>query len=376
MEQREAYIALNMIEGIGPVKVRALVECLGSPRAVLEADADALCRVNGIGPKLAQNVADQRDTVNVQKEIQAAAKQDIRIITIEEDEYPEVLRTIHDPPLALYVAGELRPEDRHAFAIVGSRRCTHYGKQVADRLAYQLAKVGYTVISGLARGIDTAAHQGALKGGGRTITVLGGAIDRLYPPENRKLAADIACQGAVISEFPLGREPDRTTFPYRNRIVSGLSQGVVVVEAPPRSGSLITAEAAMDQGRNVYAVPGRIDNPNARGCHRLLKQGACLVESVDDILHDVEMLLPPDKKERAREIGQRPDLKLSPEESRILQELGQDAVDVDTLARRSGLQVHQVSAVLMGLEMKRVVRMLPGRIVELVVSLDDIREQP
>jgi len=228
-------------------------------------------------------------------------------------------------------------------------------------------------VSGLARGIDTAAHRGALKGGGRTLAVLGGGIDCLYPPENAELARQIAGQGAVISEFPLGREPDKTTFPIRNRIVSGLSMGVLVVEAGLTSGAVITANQALDQGRSVFAVPGRIDSPASQGCHRLIKQGARLVEGVEDVLEEFSFLLPKDGRAREPQAdsrtgdGRGPMPNLSDDEAclvRVLQE--EEKLDIDSLTRLSGLKPAGVSAALIGLEMKRIVRMLPGRLVEFV----------
>ncbi|MBN1268470.1 MAG: DNA-processing protein DprA, partial [Kiritimatiellae bacterium] len=326
MNERDAYIALNMIDDVGPVRVRAMVAALGSAAAVFEASEQDLLKVEGVGRELVGNILQQRHEVSAADEIAAAQKLGARIITPLDDEYPEPLKSIYDPPLALYVRGTLEKKDRHAIAIVGSRRCTHYGRQTADRLGFQLAKVGFTVVSGLARGIDRAAHEGALKGGGRTLAVLGSALDKLYPPENEDLAEAVAKHGAVLSEYTLGREPDRTTFPYRNRVVSGLSLGVVVVEAPAKSGSLITADMAMEQGRTVFAVPGRIDAPASQGCHRLIKTGAKLVESVDDILEDFDALIPPDRQREAREKTRRPDVALTPEEEGIVRALGQDAL--------------------------------------------------
>jgi DNA processing protein len=331
-----------------------------------------LKRVPGIGPKLARNLVEGARTLDVPGEEDRARRMGVDIITPLDEAYPPSLKEIHDPPLALYVKGTLEPKDRHAIALVGSRRCTHYGRMMADRLGYELGRVGYTVISGLARGIDTAAHQGALKSGGRTLAVLGGALDRLYPAENRDLARAITKQGAVMAEYPLGREPDRTTFPYRNRVVSGMCMGVVVVEAPPRSGSLITAEMAMEQGRSVFAVPGRVDTSQSRGCHQLIKNGARLVENVDDILEEFEALIPKEQAERARAVSRRPDVKLSAEEAQIVQALGGGPLDVDALSHRAALDMAALNARLLGLEMKRVVRMLPGRVVELAVALDDL----
>jgi DNA processing protein len=362
-----------MITELGPVTVRNLAERLGAVEAVLEAGEAELVQAKGVGPERAKAIIRQRDELDVDAEIRAAKSHGARIITPVDDEYPPALKTIHDPPLALYVVGEILPQDKHAVALIGSRRCTVYGRQVADRLAFQLAKIGYTVVSGLARGIDTAAHEGALKGKGRTLAVLGGAIDCLYPAENEELAKRIARKkGAVISEYPLGREPDRTTFPYRNRIVSGISQGVVVVEASRNSGSLITVDAALEHGRAVFAVPGRIDSPYAQGCHMLIKNGARLVENVDDIVEEFEMLIPPEKKQQAETMKKRPDVQLTADEERVVRSLGHGQLDIDELSREAGLKSHVVASLLLGLEMKRVVRMLPGRKVELAVKADEI----
>jgi DNA processing protein len=239
---------------------------------------------------------------------------------------------------------------------------------VADRLSYQLGKVGFTVVSGLARGIDTAAHRGALKAEGRTLAVIGSALDCIYPPESEELARLIAGHGAVISEYSMGRQPDRTTFPYRNRIVSGLSMGVVVVEAGFKSGALHTADAALDQGRSVFAVPGRIDSSASQGTHRLIKNGARLVTDVNDILEEFEMLIPPEQKQMAAASTARPPIELTGEEEAIVEALLDGPLDVDSLARRAALKSAAVSSLLLGLEMKRVIRMLPGRMVELTVA--------
>ena len=369
MTAREAYIALNMMEGLGPVRVRSLVALLGSPEAIFTADQDLLMQADGVGRELAASIVRQRADIDAAAEIKEAEKLGARIISFADAEYPEALKSIHDPPLALYVCGELDSKDKHAVAIVGTRRATHYGISVADRLGYQLAKVGFAVISGLARGIDTAAHKGALKGGGRTLAVLGSALDKLYPPENEELAEAIAKQGAVISEYPLGREPDRTTFPYRNRVVSGLSMGVVVVEAGLGSGALHTSDQALEQGRTVFAVPGRIDSPSAKGANRLIKNGARLVEDVDDILQEFEFLIPPETKKKAEQLDARPAVQLSGDEQAIVRALWEGSLDVDTLIRRAELKTATVSSLLIGLEMKRVVRMLPGRMVELQPDL-------
>ncbi|MCS6771467.1 MAG: DNA-processing protein DprA [Kiritimatiellae bacterium] len=365
MTRREAFIALNMIDDLGPVRVRRLLEALKSPEAVWQADEETLCEVEGIGPELARRILTQRNEVDPLEEESRARRIGARIITQEEPEYPEQLKTIYDPPLVLYVRGSLEKRDRQALAIVGTRSPTHYGVSMADRLAYQAAKAGFTIVSGLARGIDTVAHKSALKAGGRTLAVLGSALDRLYPSENAELADRIAENGAVISEYTLGREPDRSTFPYRNRIVSGLSMGLVVVEADLKSGALITANDAVEQGRSVFAVPGRADTPHARGCHKLIKQGAVLCEGIDDILDEFDLLLPEARARVDRTMPTRPPVNLSPDEQAVVRALWQGPLDVDSLARASGVPIAGLNGLLLGLEMKKVVRVLPGRLVDL-----------
>lgn len=374
MQDREAYIVLNMIEGLGPVSVRRLIDTLGSPKAILEADREALMEARGVGEKLALKIIARRDDLDAGDETARAAEFGARIITPLDDEYPHALRTIHDPPLALYVKGRLLPEDAKALAIVGSRAASHYGLSAADRLAYQLAQVGFTVVSGLARGTDTAAHLGALKGKGRTIAVLGGALDCLYPPENAELAGKIAKNGVVISEYPMGRQADRMTFPYRNRIISGLSMGVLLIESAVKGGSMHTTEAAMEQGRTVFALPGRIDTPGAKGPHMLIKNGAKLVESLDDILEEYEFLIPAEELEAPIDApAARPDVPMNSQESRVVEALWQEPMDIDTLAREVDLPSHELSGILLGLEMKRVIRTLPGRMVELAEDLRQMR---
>lgn len=359
MDARQAYIVLNMMQGVGPVTVRNLSEALGSVESILTADGGALKRVAGVGNEMVTRILDQRGRLDPVAEEDRAAKQGVRVVTRVDAEYPRRLLQIYDPPLALYVKGTLQSRDECGIALVGSRRTSHYGLETSERLAFLLAQQGVTVISGLARGIDTAAHRGCLKGRGRTLAVLGGGLDCLFPPENAGLADEIAQSGAVMTEYPFGRQPDKTTFPVRNRIVSGISQGVVVVEADVTSGAMITANQAMEQGRTVFAVPGRVDAGGSRGPHRLIKQGARLVETVDDILEELQTLLPMPaaaSKEPARKIS------LTEAESDILGFLEADGeADVDTLIRKSGRRAAEISALVMGLEIKRMVKMLPGQ---------------
>jgi len=366
LNEREAYVALNLMADIGPVGVRSLVTALGSPQAIFTAMKAEFLRAEGIGPAQADKIIAQRDSLQPDEEIKRAERLGAQILTPVDDAYPKPLLQIHDPPLALYVFGTLEPGDKRAIGVVGSRHTTLYGRECSEKLSYQLVQSGFVVVSGLARGIDTAAHRGALKGGGRTLAVLGGALDCLYPPENADLAREIAQHGAVLSEFPLGRKPDKTTFPMRNRIISGLSMGILVVEAGLGSGALITVDQALDQGRTVFAVPGRIDSPSSKGTHQLIRNGARLVENVDDILDEFEFLIPPGPRNRDTAATESKRPPLLPEEERIVHALEDGEQDLDTLTRATGLSPARVSALLIGLEMKRMVRMQPGRIVELI----------
>ena len=362
MNERDAYIALNMMAKIGPVGVRSLVSVCGSALAIFEASEADLMSADGIGRELAASIIRQRDEIDWSGEIERAESMDVKLVTFIDAEYPAVLKEIHDPPLALYVKGTFESRDARGIAIVGTRRPTHYGKDVGENLAFHLGRAGFTIISGLATGIDTVAHRGALKAEARTLAVLGGALDCFYPASNRKLAREISERGAVISEFPFGKKPDKTTFPMRNRIVSGLSMGVVVVEAGARSGSLITVGQAMDQGRTVFAVPGRIDTGVATGPHRLIRDGAVLVEGVESILEEFDCLLPSSVM-KAKLL---PKVVLTEDEQVLVKLLENGEMGVDTLIRGSGLPAAKTNSVLMSLEIKKQVRMLPGRIVELI----------
>jgi DNA processing protein len=282
------------------------------------------------------------------------------VITQASPSYPKSLREIHAPPIVLYVWGEIQERDQHAIGIIGSRRTTHYGSESAKKLSYQIAYAGLTVISGLARGIDTAAHQGALAAKGRTIAVIGSGLSRLYPPENQALAEKISNgNGAILSEFSMEIEPDRQTFPMRNRIISGWSHGILVVEAGLNSGALITASQAVEQGRSVYAVPGHINAPSAMGSNRLIQQGAKLVMSASDILDDLQILLPDTKP--SPEAAARPLPPLSEEERRIYDAINSSETPIDQIAAKCDLPSATVSSTLLRLELKRLVKQLPGK---------------
>jgi DNA processing protein len=366
MTPREAYIVLNMVPNVGPVRVRALLEAFGEPQAILAARRDELLRVENVGAEVAQSIVNWRQHADLDAELARIEKAGARVVTREEAEYPKHLREIYDPPLVLYVRGSLGEGDPHAVAIVGSRRTTLYGQEMARKLAYQLARVGVTVVSGAARGIDTCAHRGALQAKGHTVAVLGCGVDVAYPPENKELLGQIAAKGgAVVSEFPMGTKPDRQTFPMRNRVISGWSLGVVVVEANARSGALITASFAAEQGRQVFAVPGRADSPLSKGSNHLIKDGAKLTEDVEDILSEFEYLLPRRAVETADagvdRKGAQSSLKLSEMEEKVMAHIGNEEVGMDDIIRASGLTSACVSATLLALEMKRLVRQLPGK---------------
>jgi DNA processing protein len=362
MDSREALVALNMIDHVGPVRVRQLLEHFGDAPAILAASKQALMRVRGIGEETAECITNWEKSIDLAGELKRISEYGCHVLTQSDDEYPELLRQIYDPPFVLYVKGRLSTKDKNGVALVGSRMTTHYGLEVARKLAYQLAYVGVTVVSGGARGIDTAAHQGALSAKGRTIAVLGTGINLVFPPENAELFERIASSGAVLSQFPFNRNADKQTFPIRNRIVAGMTLGTVVIEANLTSGALITANMAVEAGRQVFAVPGRIDSPRSKGCHELIKKGAKLCEGAEDILTEFEYLFPTSNRPPgASETGVLPALNLSENEQKVYDALSNEESNIDEIIRRSGLPSSAVSVALLGLEMKRLIRQLPGK---------------
>lgn len=361
MTPTEALVILNMVDHIGPVTVRRLLERFGDPQAILDAPRGDLKSVEGVGDKSAEAIAGWREGIRWEAELEAVQKHGLRILTQSDEAYPVHLKQIHDPPLVLYVRGELRAGEKNSLAIVGSRQTTHYGSETARRLGFQFGNIGLAVVSGLARGIDTAAHRGCLQAKGHTVAVLGFGFDYLVRAENVKLAAEIVENGgALVSEFSCGRAPDRQTFPMRNRIVSGMTMGTLVVEAGVSSGALITANFALDQGRQVFAVPGRVDSPHSQGCHKLIQNGAKLVQCVEDVLEEFEYLIPsrtsPDAATEA------PAVKLTDTEDLVFSKVGMDETPIDAITVECDLPPSVVSATLMVLEMKRVVRQLPGKL--------------
>jgi DNA processing protein len=351
-------LRLSLAKDVGPITFARLMEAFGDPRAVFESTVGRLTDVEGVGEKTAANILAVSER-QVDAELELVAKQGARLVALGDEDYPADLARIFDPPVVLYVRGELKRVEP-AVAIVGSRSASFYGRKQSRRIASGLAGYGFAVVSGGARGIDASAHEGALEAGGRTIAVLGTGLACTYPPENADLMVRIASSGAVVSEFPMLFPAAAGNFPRRNRIISGLSLGVVVVEAAEKSGALITAKHAMEQNREVFAVPGPVDSPNSRGCHRLLRDGACLVEGPADV---VEAFGPLAEKAPTKDIGEiiRPQaLMLNEREKAVYAALDSTARSVDDLADETGLSVSELNGTLTVLEMRRLVKRLPG----------------
>ncbi len=363
MTELESLIVLNLIDGLGSITIKRLLESFGSAEKVLATRRAELLQIDGIGPELARRLSDWKNSVNLAGEIEKIEKNHLSIVAFNDPAYPKLLKEIYDPPPILYVKGSLKEEDNYAIAVVGTRRCSHYGRMSSERLSAQIARLGLTVVSGLARGVDTAAHRGALSANGRTIAVLGSGLDRIYPPENRELAEDIAASGALISEFPLGTGPHRQNFPLRNRVISGLSLGIVVVEAAKRSGSLITASQALEQGRAVFAVPGRMDSYFSKGTNALIREGAKLVEGIEDICEEFPYLFAPEAESSAEsEETKRPRPRLSREEEIVLNKLSAQERSIDEITLECKLPPAAVLASLLSLEIKRLAIQLPGKL--------------
>ena len=353
-------LRLSLIPGVGPRLRQSLLDHFGSVDAVFEAPSEALRRVPGVGPKTAKAIARALDEIDVEAEIEHCRQLGISLVARASDAYPSWLREIPDPPEVLFVRGQLEPRDRMAVAVVGTRHASPYGVQQARRLAGQLARCGLTIVSGLARGIDAAAHRSAIEAGGRTLAVLAGGLERIYPPEHAGLADEVTAAGALLSEMPPRFRPLAGMFPQRNRLISGLSLGVVVVEAATRSGALITARHACEQGREVFAVPGRVDSRTSRGCHRLLRDGAKLVETVDDILEEIApMIESPASGEPA--LRSPAELNLNPVERSVLEAIDHEPTPIDSLVGATGLSMPRVLAAVSALEIRRLVRRMSGQ---------------
>jgi DNA processing protein len=353
-------LRLAMISGVGPRIRKALLAEFGSAAAVLAAAPSDLRRVKGVGAELTRRIAVAKDEIDVEAELELCRQHSISILTEQSPNYPRVLTEIHDPPGVLFVRGEILPQDAVAIAIVGARHATQYGLTQAERLAASLARAGVTIVSGLARGIDGAAHRGALAAGGRTLAVMGSGLLNVYPPEHAELAHDVSRQGALISEVPPRSPPMAGAFPQRNRIISGLSLGVLVVEASTQSGALISARHAMEQGREVYAVPGRIDSRMSRGCHRLIRDGAKLVETADDVLEELGPLVAPTTTSDGQKLHHPAELLLNELEQQVLAAISSEPTTIDQVVVASKLPTPQVLSTISVLEMRRLVKRISG----------------
>lgn len=359
----EASLKLQLVQGIGPRVFGELIQRFDSAENVLAATPQQLREVPGVGTKLMQNIVNADAQTDVARLLELCGDKGISILDRGSAAYPKMLAEIYDPPNILFHQGTIEPVDQLAIAIVGTRHSSNYGDTVARRLAHGLSMAGFTIVSGLARGIDAQAHKAALAAKGRTIAVLGGGLLKMYPPEHQKLADEIAANGAVISEALPEQSPQSGCFPRRNRIVTGLSLGVIVVEAGDRSGAAISARLAMEQGREVFAVPGRIDSQNSRGCHQLIRDGATLVRSVDDVLEQLGPLVDAVPREAAP--GETPEtikhpaeLKLSDQERAILQAIRSEPTGFDEIMQQTGLPASRLLSTISVLEVRRLIRRL------------------
>ena len=362
----QSWLALHLIPGMGPVTCHKLVAHFGSPDMILSAGISDLSSISRLRPESLAALTDrgrQNLKALANDEIDKAAAKHISIIAYDDPLYPPLLKNIHDPPVVLYLRGNPAVLNCQGVGMVGSRAATHYGKSIAEQLANNLVRKGFTIISGMALGIDGAAHKGAMAAEGRTIAVLGCGIDIIYPPGNHKLYQEIVASGAVVSEYPLGTMPENFRFPARNRVISGLSLGVVVVEAANRSGSLITARHALEQGREVFAVPGRIDSVKSVGTHTLLQQGAKLVHSVNDIVEEFQYTADRENQvdHGSEKKGQAILGQLNREESSLLACLDVYPRTIDEIVRESGLSPQKTNELLLILELKGIVESLPGK---------------
>lgn len=353
-------VRLTLVSGVGPLLRKALLERFKTPAAVLAASRDELQSVDGIGPKIASRIVAAQEEIDAEGELELAAENGLDVLTEADASYPRPLRQIHDPPGVLFRRGRPEPQDDLAVAIVGTRHATRYGLAQAERLAASLARTGFTVVSGLARGIDAAAHRGAMDAGGRTIAVLASGLLEIYPPEHEKLADEVAANGYLLSESPPRMVPLSGAFPQRNRIISGLSVGTIVVEAPDRSGALITARHAYEQGREVFAVPGPIDSRMSRGCHALIKDGAKLVETIDDVLAELGPLAEKIQRDDGTIVTSPAELVLNDVEQNVLAAVDGSPTSIDQVAAATGLPIHRVLSTISVLEMRRLVRRVSG----------------
>lgn len=356
MSDPKFWIALSDVPDIGPVTAKKLLAIYKKPEVVFKALYKELANIRGIGPAKAKNIKGYSGWGKIDAQLKKLDATGIKVVTFSNKDYPETLKNIEDAPIALYIKGTIQKEDRYAVAVVGSRKYSSYGKLAAEKLSSGLSSMGFTIVSGMARGIDTLAHTAAINSGGRSIAVLGSGIDVPYPPENRGLMEKLADSGCVISEFPPGTLPERENFPKRNRIISGLSLGVLVVEAAADSGSLITASCALEQGKEVFAVPGNINSVNSNGTNELIKKGAKLVQSTEDVIEELAPILKGYIRTR-----ERANIELPVEEKRLCDIMTAEPKHVDMLSRESTMPAQKVLGILLSLELKGIVKQAEGK---------------
>ena len=358
-DKRCEWLALSMIEGLGNITFRNLLDRFETPEGIFQASLYELAQTEGLRREPAQDIIRKNFSRDPENELRKIKNLGIKIVTFHDPVYPALLKEIHDPPMILYMKGLEIPSSVSFVGIVGSRNPTHYGAKAAEEISQGLARRGLGIVSGMAKGIDSYAHWGCLSGKGFTIAVLGTGLDRIYPASNRKLYSEIVKNGLVISEFPIGTPPAPNNFPMRNRIISGLSRGITVVEATKKSGSLITASLALDQGREVFAVPGSINSFKSTGCHFLIKQGARLIENSNDILDDLGLNFPSRRPKDT--FKEEPSLPLDDIEKNILGVVGEYPMHIDTIAEQISLEPGIASGILMRMELKGIIHQLPGK---------------
>ncbi|MCX7913049.1 MAG: DNA-processing protein DprA [Thermodesulfovibrionales bacterium] len=360
------WIALNFIRDIGPISIKRLLAVFHSPKRIFNATISELSEVFNIKNFQAKNITQFNEWDKVDKELQKIRDYNVKVITLNDDEYPESLKLLDSSPVLLYTMGKLLTKDKYSIAIVGSRKMTEYGRKVATQISSELASSGFTIVSGLATGIDATSHKGALMVGGRSIAVLGSGVDRPYPYQNIGLYKDLIEKGCVLSEFPMGTPPYKENFPRRNRIISGLSLGVVIVEATRDSGSLITAKYAIEQNKEVFAIPGNIFSVNSQGTNELIKKGAKLVQRIEDILEELRHHLKGSELYNLRPSSQKLEdsvskIELDEDEKRVLNILNSNPVHIDTISRELRLAPNKLSAILLNLEIKGLIRQTEGK---------------
>ncbi|MEO1998029.1 MAG: DNA-processing protein DprA [Planctomycetaceae bacterium] len=365
-DHKLAALQLNLVPGLGPRTTAVLLDQLGSPAAIFDCQPETLLRVPGVGPKLVRSIRAHRDFSTARREFARCQAANVDLVLSSEPGYPTRLSEVVDPPHLLFCRGHIEAADQWSVAVVGARQCTTYGRRQAESLAAGLAEHGWTIVSGLARGIDAAAHRAALAAGGRTLAVLASGVVHIYPPEHRALADAVTAQGGLVSEMSSLQKPAAGLFPQRNRIISGLSLAVIIVEAGERSGSLHTARHALEQGRDVFAVPGRVDSWTSAGCHALIRDGVVLVRGIDDVLESLSpaaILTPSHPSSTARPPGPPTEpaaVDLSPLEHELLSRIPPCPTSIDQIVRVSGWDTAQVLSMLTQLEIRQLIQRLPG----------------